>query len=191
MKRIAIFASGSGTNAEKIMQHFESSTLAEVGLVVCNKPGAKVLERAANYKIPTFVSNSKAEFQSTRFVAFLKDAYQIDVIVLAGYLWLIHPNIIEAFPKSILNIHPDLLPDYGGKGMYGDKVHKAVIANGEKESGVTIHYVNEHYDEGNIVYQESFELTPGESPESLATKIHQLEHRIYPHVIEEFIANKN
>lgn len=191
MKRIAIFASGSGTNAEKIMQHFESSTLAEVGLVVCNKPGAKVLERAANYKIPTFVSNSKAEFQSTRFVAFLKDAYQIDVIVLAGYLWLIHPNIIEAFPKSILNIHPALLPDYGGKGMYGDKVHKAVIANGEKESGVTIHYVNEHYDEGNIVYQESFELTPGESPESLATKIHQLEHRIYPHVIEEFIANKN
>ncbi len=187
MKRIAIFASGSGTNAEAIMKHFEGSNLAKVCLLVSNKADAYALKRAAQFKVPTFTVHQKEDFASRQFVKFLKKAYKIDLIILAGYLWLIPKELILEYPNKIVNIHPALLPDYGGKGMYGDRVHEAVVANKEKESGITIHYVNENYDEGHTIYQESFKLKKDETPETLASKIHELEHKIYPHVIEQLI----
>jgi len=188
MKNIAIFASGSGTNAEQIIKRFEGSKKANVVLIVCNNPKAKVIERAGSFKIPVFVSNKKATYSSEEFLQMLMTAYRVDLIVLAGFLWLIPEILVKAFPKKIINIHPALLPDYGGKGMYGAKVHEAVLKNKERETGITIHYVNENYDEGNIIYQESFVIEPLESTLGLANKIHKLEHAIYPTVIEQLIS---
>jgi phosphoribosylglycinamide formyltransferase-1 len=188
MKNIAIFASGSGTNAEEIINKFQNSTKAKVVLVVCNNPNAKVIERASNYKIPVFISKEKTTYSSDVFLQMLMVAFRVDLIVLAGYLWLIPEILVKTFPKKIINLHPALLPDYGGKGMYGDKVHEAVLKNKERETGITIHYVNENYDEGNIIYQESFVIEPLETTLGLANKIHKLEHAIYPTVIEQLIS---
>jgi phosphoribosylglycinamide formyltransferase-1 len=186
LKRIAIFASGSGTNAEKIMQFFKDHPRAMVGLVLSNKKDARVLERAARFNVPTRVFDRHEFYETDNILDLLKEKH-IDLIVLAGFLWLIPENLIEFFPDRIINIHPALLPNYGGKGMYGARVHEAVIAAGDKESGITIHYVNSRYDEGKIIFQAKCKVDPGDDPDSLASKIHQLEYEYFPKVIENLI----
>ncbi|MCK4751740.1 MAG: phosphoribosylglycinamide formyltransferase [Bacteroidales bacterium] len=185
-KRIAIFASGSGTNAERIMSHFRDHEIGEVSVVLSNRPDAHVLVRAAGFEVNTRVFD-RDTFHNTSEIPDLLFSLGIDLIVLAGFLWLIPSGFIRAFPEQIINIHPALLPKYGGKGMYGSHVHEAVIANGEAESGISIHYVNEIYDNGRIIQQERCEVKPGDSPESLARRIHQLEYQHYPHVIERLL----
>ena len=185
-KRIAIFASGSGSNAQKIMEHFKKSNDAEVSIVLTNNPDAYVLQRADNFEIPSHIFD-KAEFRDTdRIVDILKNL-QIDLIVLAGFLWLIPKNLLEAFPNKIINIHPALLPKYGGKGMYGDKVHTAILENGETESGITIHFVNEKFDEGEIIHQSKFKIEPNDDLEMVKFKGQQLEHLHFPKVIENLL----
>lgn len=187
--KIAIFASGTGSNARKIIEYFTAHLNIEVALVVCNKPKAGVLEIAADHNIETLVIERELFFDSNMYIDILKK-YEIDFIVLAGFLWKIPPAFIAAWPKHIINIHPALLPKYGGKGMYGQKVHEAVIANGESESGITIHYVDELYDHGDIILQEKCSVMGNESPESLANKIHELEHKHYAKLIEEVLNAK-
>ncbi|MFC2080486.1 phosphoribosylglycinamide formyltransferase [Bacteroidota bacterium] len=189
MNNIAIFASGSGSNAENIIHFFRPSTRNKVKLVLCNKPGAKVIERAQNLKTETFIF-SREDLYSSEIVIEKLTEYKINYIILAGFLWLVPKNLIETFPNAIINIHPALLPKYGGKGMYGSKVHETVIINGEKESGITIHYVNEKYDEGNIIFQAKCKIVEGETAESLAEKIHELEYKHFPRVIAEVIEGK-
>jgi phosphoribosylglycinamide formyltransferase-1 len=185
-KKIAIFASGSGTNAEKIMSHFQKHDAGEVALVLSNKPDAYVLERAGKYNVPTHVFNRDQFYKSTEVLDIVIDT-GVSLVVLAGFLWLVPPPLIRAFPDRMINIHPALLPKYGGKGMYGKYVHEAVLRNQEKESGISIHYVNEVYDEGKIIRQEKCEVKPDDTPESLAQRIHKLEHKYYPLVIEELL----
>jgi phosphoribosylglycinamide formyltransferase-1 len=184
--RIAIFASGSGTNAENISNYFQGHDLIEISRIYTNNPKAGVIGRAHRMDIPC-VSFSKQHLNSGLLLADLKNS-RIDGIVLAGFMQLIPSSLIEAYPERILNIHPSLLPKYGGKGMYGDRVHKAVIESDEKESGITIHLVNEHYDEGKIVMQVKVDLEDGESPETLASKIHNLEYEHYPKAIERIFS---
>ncbi len=186
MYRLAIFASGSGTNAENIIHFFRPKKNIEVSLVVCNKPGAKVIERSEKLGVETFVFSRDDLYQSDRVIQLLRDQ-QISHIVLAGFLWLVPGSLVKEYPGAIVNIHPALLPDYGGKGMYGKKVHEAVIANREAESGITIHYVNEKYDDGNIIFQAKCPVDENETPDSLAAKIHQLEYEHFPRVIEEVV----
>lgn len=181
--RIAIFASGSGSNAQKIMEYFKSHTEGEVVLVLTNNPQAYVLQRADNFEIPTHVF-TRHEFYKTEDVVKLLKNLQVDLIVLAGFLWLVPLSLLKAFPNQIINIHPALLPKYGGKGMYGDHVHKAVLANGETESGITIHFVNENFDEGEIIHQAKYKVEPGDTLEVLQFKGQQLEHHHFPKVIE-------
>lgn len=183
MKNIAVFASGSGTNAQKIIDHFKAGTVAHVVLVVTNNPTAFVLERAKKAHIPTLLIDKKTFLQSAHLLDELKK-HEIDFIVLAGFLWLIPAYLIKAYPGKIVNIHPALLPKYGGKGMYGDKVHEAVIQNKETESGITIHYVNEYYDEGQVIFQAKCPVYLSDTPQTLAKKIHQLEHTYFPTTIE-------
>ena len=187
---IAIFASGAGSNARKIIEYFEAGGLAaariKVSLIVCNVPGAGVLEIAKEKGIPTLMIN-KAEFAATGYVESLHYA-EIQFIVLAGFLWKVPEVLVRAYPKGIINIHPALLPKYGGKGMYGSRVHEAVIAAGEKESGITIHWVNENYDEGGIIYQAKCEVTLSDTPETLANKIHALEHAHFAPTIERLLS---
>lgn len=185
-KRIAIFASGSGTNAEKIMSHFRDHELGEVFIVLSNKPDAIVLERAARFNVSTRIFDRDTFCNSTEIPDFLQ-RLEISLIVLAGFLWLIPVDLIRTFPERIINIHPALLPKYGGKGMYGRHVHEAVIASGDKESGISIHNVNEVYDEGRIILQEKCEVRPDDTPESLAQRIHQLEYQHYPILIERLL----
>ena len=185
-KRIAILASGSGTNAEKIMSHFRDHKFGAVSIVLSNKPDAMVLERAAGFDVKSLVFN-RDEFYSSSKITDLLLELGIDLIVLAGFLWLIPEELIRAYPDRIINIHPALLPKYGGKGMYGRHVHEAVIASGDKESGISIHYVNEVYDEGRIIFQERCEVRPDDTPESLAQRIHGLEYQHYPRVIEKLL----
>ena len=185
-KRIAIFASGSGSNAEKIMSHFRDHDFGEVSVVLSNKPDALVLERSARFNIRSLVFNRDEFYGSSRIQDLLSEL-GIDLIVLAGFLWLIPEDLIRIYPERIVNIHPALLPKYGGKGMYGRHVHEAVIASGDKESGISIHYVNEVYDEGRIIFQERCEVKPDDTPESLARRIHGLEHKHYPLVIEKLL----
>ena len=187
---IAIFASGAGSNARKIIEHFEKKDLPiKVSLIVCNVPGAGVIEIAKEKGIPTLMIN-KADFASTGYVESLHNS-EIQFIVLAGFLWKVPEVLVKAYPKAIINIHPALLPKYGGKGMYGSRVHEAVIAAGEKESGITIHWVNEHYDEGAIIYQAICPIDAGETPETLANKIHALEHAHFAPTIEQLLNKKN
>lgn len=183
MKKIVLFASGNGTNAEKIIRHFYYHESISVAGVFSNNANANVLERAKKFGIPTVVF-TREEFYHTNRVERLLIDMDADLLVLAGFLWLIPSSLIASYPRRIINIHPALLPKYGGKGMYGQHVHRAVIASGEHESGITIHYVNENYDEGQIIHQEKCTLEPGETPESLAERIHRLEHEAYPEVIE-------
>jgi phosphoribosylglycinamide formyltransferase 1 len=188
MMKIAIFASGSGTNAQRIIEYFANQHIARVDLILCNKPEAYVLERAKKLHVASRVF-TRDEFYKTNSIANLLRDKKIDFIVLAGFLWLIPDYLIQAYPKRIINIHPALLPKYGGKGMFGEHVHEAVIANGEKESGITIHYVNENYDEGDIIFQAKCGVESSDTAETLAQKIHQLEHLHFPSVIHEIIKN--
>ncbi len=184
--RIAIFASGSGSNAQKIMEHFKDHEAAEVSLVLSNNPQAYVLQRAENFEIPSHVVD-RFEFTRTGNVVSLLKKMEIDLIVLAGFLWLVPQNLLDAFPNKIINIHPALLPRYGGKGMYGNYVHEAVYANKEKESGITIHFVNERFDEGEIIHQARFKIEDGDDVEMIRFKGQQLEHHHYPKVIEALV----
>ena len=186
MKKIAIFASGSGSNAENIIQYFISRPEICVDSVFCNVPDAYVLKRAEKYNIPTFLFDRKDLKDPEKVFQTLQER-QIDFIVLAGFLWLMPAFIVSAFPDKIINIHPALLPHYGGKGMYGMKVHEAVIAAGEKESGITIHYINNRYDEGSPIFQARCRIETKDTPESLAQKVHALEYEHFPRVIEETI----
>lgn len=187
MKKIVIFASGSGSNAEKIILHFNKKSLANVAAVFTNNPDAKVLLKAKKHQVPTVVFN-REELNSGR-VAQDVNQIQPDLIVLAGFLWKFPDDIIQQYPNKIINIHPALLPQYGGKGMYGMKVHQAVLANNEKESGITIHYVNEHYDEGGIIFQKAVAVADCKTGEEIAEKIQQLEHRYFPDVIEKLLSH--
>lgn len=185
-KRIAIFASGSGSNAQKIMEHFKKHAYAEVTLILTNNPEAYVLQRADNFEIPTHIFNRRAFYQSDEILKLLQ-SLNIDLVVLAGFLWLVPQNLLEAFPNKIINIHPALLPNYGGKGMYGDHIHRAVLAAQEKESGITIHFVNERFDEGDHIQQFRFKIEPKDELENIRFKIQQLEHQHYPKVIEQVL----
>lgn len=186
MRNIAIFASGSGTNAENIIQHFSNRNTAKVSLVLSNKRQSLVLKRAEALNIRTVFFEHK-EFYVTGKVLRYLSLYKIDFIVLAGFLWLVPENIIEQYPGRIINIHPALLPAYGGKGMFGEAVHRAVIDNHDKESGITIHYVNKLYDRGEIIFQEHCKVEPSDTPDSLAAKVHQLEYKHYPEIIEDLV----
>ena len=185
-KRIAIFASGSGSNAQKIMEHFKRNADAEVVLVLTNNPQAFVLQRADNFEIPSHIF-SRQEFYDTDDVIRLLKTLQVDLIVLAGFLWLVPPALLKSFPNKIINLHPALLPKYGGKGMYGDNVHNAVLENKEEESGITIHFVNENFDEGEIIHQSKFKIEPGDNLEMVKFKGQQLEHQHFPKVIENLL----
>jgi phosphoribosylglycinamide formyltransferase-1 len=185
-KRIAIFASGSGSNAQKIMEHFKRSAEAEVVLILTNNAQAYVLQRADNFEIPSHVFTRHELYETDDIIRMLK-TLQVDLIVLAGFLWLVPQTLLAAFPNKIINLHPALLPKYGGKGMYGDNVHKAVLAAGEEESGITIHFANAEFDEGEIIHQSKFKIEPGDSLEMVKFKGQQLEHQYFPKVIENLL----
>jgi len=185
MTRLAVFASGSGTNAQKIFEYFQNHTQIKVAGLFTNKAGAGVIERAQKFEVPVHVF-TKEQFKQGELAALLQQQ-GIDFIVLAGFLWLMPPAIVQRYSGKMVNIHPALLPQYGGKGMYGHHVHQAVVAAGEKESGITIHFVNEVYDEGQIIFQARVALAAHDTPQSLANKIHALEHQHYARVIEEVI----
>jgi len=189
-KRIAIFASGSGSNAQKIMEHFKYSNDAEVALVLSNNADAYVLQRADNFEIPSHVFDRHDFYQTDEIVNLLK-RLEIDLVVLAGFLWLIPDNLLKAFPNKIINIHPSLLPRHGGKGMYGDRVHKAVLEAGDDEHGITIHFVNENFDEGEVIYQARFRVEPTDTLEQLKFNGQQLEHLHYPKIIENLLKKYN
>lgn len=184
--RIAIFASGNGSNAENIVRYFRERKTATVPLVISNNKKAFVLERAASLKIDSYIISRDDFKQPTKLLDLLKEK-EIDYIVLAGFLWLIPSELVSAFPQKIINIHPALLPKYGGKGMYGDNVHQAVSDAGETESGISIHFVNQVYDEGAIIFQKSVEIEPRENPEKIAEKVHALEYDFYPKIIEKVV----
>jgi phosphoribosylglycinamide formyltransferase-1 len=186
IKNIAIFASGEGTNTQTIIDYFKSSKSIKIALVVSNKSTANVLNRAKNNSIQTLVIDKNSFYETNRVIDQLKAA-NIDLIVLAGFLWIIPENLVKAFPNKIVNIHPSLLPKFGGKGMYGMNVHKAVVDSKEKESGISIHYVNEHYDEGKIIAQYKCEVGENDTAEDLAKKIHQLEYDNFPKTIEQLL----
>ncbi len=188
MKNIAIFASGSGTNAEQIIKYFAGNQSAKVSVILTNNENAYVLERAKKFNIPYRIF-SKEEFYKSDNILDLLQEYNIDLIVLAGFLWLVPVNLLKAYHNRIINIHPALLPKYGGKGMYGARVHEAVIESGDKESGISIHYVNEKYDEGEIIFQAKVKVETDDTPDSLAKKIHVLEYEHYPKVVEQLLGN--
>ena len=186
--KIAIFASGSGTNAEQIILYFKDSKSIAVSLILSNKPDAYVLQRAKDHNIPSFVFSVK-ELNGTELIVNKLKEFTIDFIVLAGFMIKVPANILSLYPNRIVNIHPALLPKHGGKGMYGMYVHSAVIDSKETESGISIHYVNEKYDDGQIIFQAKCPVIPGDTPELLANKIHKLEHEHYPKIIEQVINN--
>jgi phosphoribosylglycinamide formyltransferase-1 len=183
---IAIFASGNGTNAEAIIKHFRNSKIAKVALILSNNKDAYVLERARKHGIPS-VTFTRKEFYDSTFVDEQLKKHGIDFIVLAGFMWLVPARLVDAYENRMVNIHPALLPKYGGKGMYGMHVHEAVVKNREKESGITIHWVNKVYDDGHIIFQGKCTVDPDDTAEDVAAKVHQLEYAHYPVVIEEQI----
>ena len=185
-KRIVIFASGSGTNAQNVIQYFQQGEIAEVVLVLTNKKDAKVIERAKNLNVESLFFNKSELLDEKGVLQVLKDINP-DLIVLAGFLLKFPESILNNFHNRVINLHPALLPKYGGKGMYGHRVHQAVIESGEKETGITIHYVNENYDEGKIIFQKSTPLSDRDTPETVAEKIHQLEYKYFPKVIESVL----
>lgn len=186
MKKLSIFASGSGSNAENIIRYFDRNEQIRIDSIFCNVPDAYVLTRAKKYDIPTFLFNKQELRDPEKVLRQLRER-EIDFIVLAGFLWLMPSCIVSAYPHRIVNIHPALLPAYGGKGMYGAKVHEAVIAAGEQESGITIHYIDEEYDRGSILFQARCRIDPGDDAESLARKVHALEYEYFPGVIESAV----
>ena len=185
MLRIAIFASGNGTNAENIISYFQNSNLARVVLVLSNNKNAKVLKRAKHLNVSVLYFSRNELYASSKLITLLQN--QADLLVLAGFMWRIPAVLIQEFPNKIINIHPALLPKYGGKGMYGMHVHNAVKENNEKETGISIHYVNEKYDEGAIIFQKKVPISPTDSPEQIAAKIHKLEYKYFPIVIENLL----
>ncbi len=188
MKRIVIFASGNGTNAENLITFFHNRDNVSVIQVLTNNPHAKVLDRAKNLNVSA-ISFNRIAFTKTDDVLNILKTSNPDLIVLAGFLWKFPKHILKAFPNKVINVHPALLPNYGGKGMYGMHVHEAVVANNETETGITIHYVNEHYDEGAIIFQEKCSINASDSAEDVATKIHELEMEHFPKVVEELLEN--
>lgn len=186
MKRIVIFASGSGTNAENLIKYFQDGKDISVIKVLSNNPQAKVLERANNLNVETLTFN-KSDFTQTDSVLNTLKACNPDLIVLAGFLWKFPEKILNAFPNKVINIHPALLPKYGGKGMYGKYVHEAVVHNKESESGITIHFVNENYDEGAIIFQAKCKVEKSDNAEDVANKIHRLEMEHFPKVVKSLL----
>ena len=187
--RLAILASGNGTNALRIMEHFASHPEIRVEMVFCNNPKAMVIERAGKMKVPVFLFD-RHDLYETNHVLDTLTVQGIDWIILAGFLWLIPRSILLQYPNRIINIHPALLPKYGGKGMYGMKVHETAIRNGDSESGITIHFVNEQYDEGQVIFQATCPVLPQDTPEMLADRIHGLEHAHFPVVIEQIVGSR-
>lgn len=188
MKHIAIFASGEGTNAQNIIDYFKHSDKVKVALIVSNKANANVLNRAKKEGIPTLLISRADFYDSNNTIDALKAA-NIHFIVLAGFLWMIPSKLVQAFPNKMINIHPALLPKYGGKGMYGMNVHKAVVDARETESGISIHYVNERYDEGKIIAQHRCIISKEDTAETVAAKIHELEQQFFPKTIENILCN--
>ena len=186
MKRIAIFASGSGSNAEKICEYFSNRTDVEVSLILTNNPQAGVIQRARKLHIPVVVFDRKTFYETNRILNLLQND-GIDFIVLAGFMMLIPKFLVKGYPDRMVNIHPALLPKHGGKGMYGHFVHEAVVEAKDKQSGITIHFVNEHYDEGNIIFQATCDVLQTDSPDDVALKVQALEHQHYPRVIDEVV----
>ncbi len=186
VKRIAILASGSGSNAQRLIEHFAASAVAQVALVGCDQPSAGVLQRAWDLGVPSYLFTS-VELRNGTVQRELQ-AHRIDLVVLAGFLRLIPADMVRAFPDRIVNIHPALLPKYGGRGMYGGHVHAAVIAAGDPESGITIHRVNERYDEGVVLFQARCPVLPDDVPETLAARVLALEHAHYPAVVEQLVS---
>lgn len=186
MIKLAILASGNGTNAQRISEYFATSQQVQVTCIIYNRKDAYVAQRAQHLGIPAYYFGRADFYENGRVLSFLCEQ-EIDWVVLAGFLWLVPEDILEAFPSKVINIHPALLPKYGGKGMFGEHVHEAVIAHHEKESGITIHIVDQHYDRGTILFQAKCTLTDEDTPETLAAKIHELEQRHFPEVIEQTI----
>ena len=189
MKKLSIFVSGNGTNLQRIAEYFANNPEVEIANVVCNNPKAYSIERAKNLGIPLRMI-TREEFKSATFIEEMQNL-DIDLIVLAGFLWKIPEALVKAFPKKIVNIHPALLPKYGGKGFYGEHVHEAVVAAKEAKSGITVHYVNELYDSGEIILQARVSLDANETPDSLAAKIHQLEQAYFPVAIDYVLRSQN
>lgn len=188
MKKIVLFASGSGSNVENIVKYFKNIASVEIIEVFCNNPNAYVIDRCKVLGVPCRVF-SRMEFKDNLVILDELQAIKPDLIVLAGFLWLIPSAYIEAFPNQIINIHPALLPKYGGKGMYGERVHQAVVENKEKESGITIHYVNEHYDKGQIIKQVTCQVDLNDTADDVAAKVHELEYNHFPITIDELLNN--
>lgn len=186
MKKIAILASGEGTNAERIIRYFTGHPTVKVAVIITNKAEAGVIRRAKKLQVPVEFLPAPA-FKEGKVTERLRQ-YETDFVVLAGFLLRVPDDMLEAYPNRIVNIHPSLLPKFGGKGMYGSKVHEAVLAAGETESGITIHYINEHYDEGTIILQAQCPVMEGDTPDALASRVHQLEYEHYPQVIEQLLA---
>jgi phosphoribosylglycinamide formyltransferase-1 len=184
MKHLALFASGSGTNAENIIQQFRNEPQLNVSCVCTNRPDAYVIERAKRHGIPVLVFNRDDFYHRTTVLDYLEDR-KIDWIILSGFLWLVPNSLIDKYRGRIINIHPALLPKFGGKGMYGHHVHQVVIDSGETHSGITIHYIDHEYDRGDIIFQARCPVDPGDTPESLASKVHHLEYEHFPRVIKE------
>lgn len=185
MHRIAIFASGEGTNAQNFIDYYKNRNDISVSLIVCNRKEAGVVEKAREAGIPFLIVDKDTLYNTNHLLDELKA--KADFIVLAGFLWMVPDTISKAYAGKMVNIHPALLPKYGGKGMYGLKVHEAVIANGEKESGISIHYVNEKYDEGKIIFQAKCPVDISDTPETLAKKVHALEYKFYPEIVEKLL----
>lgn len=190
MKNIALFASGNGTNVQQIAEYFQGSKEVNVDCVVVNKKNIYVIERAKNLNIPCFYFNREDFYESNKVLNLMQER-KIDYIILAGFLWLIPTNLLQAYNNKIVNIHPALLPKYGGKGMYGHHVHEAVVANKETESGITIHYANEKYDSGDIIFQARCVVEEKDSADDVAAKIHLLEKEYYPKVVERVVTGKS
>lgn len=182
MKNIAIFASGTGSNARRIVEFFEENAIIRVALIISNKPKAKVLEMASSYNIPSLVLKKQDFYESEQLLVQLAD-YKIDFIALAGFLWLIPPYLVSAYHRRMINIHPALLPKYGGKGMYGMNVHETVKTNAEQETGITLHFVNEQYDEGDVIFQASCPITPQQTALEIRNEVLKLEHYYFSRVL--------
>jgi phosphoribosylglycinamide formyltransferase-1 len=189
-KNIVIFASGSGSNAQRLLEHFQHHPSIRVAALFSNNPNAYALQRAETYHVPAFLFNREELYKSDKVLQQIQ-AFNPDLIVLAGFLWLVPQNLLQAFPKRIINIHPALLPRYGGKGMHGRHVHAAVVQAGEKESGITVHYINEEYDKGAFILQERCPVLPDDTPEALAARVLQLEHKHLPLVVEQLLLEQD
>ncbi len=185
-KRVAVFASGNGTNAERLFEYFKNHSSIKIQLLLCNNPSAGVIERAERWSVPVVLFD-RNDLKKTRRVQDALKSEAIDWIALAGFLWLLSSDIVSAYPNKIVNLHPSLLPKYGGKGMYGAHVHKAVIEAGDQESGITIHLVNDEYDQGQIIFQARCKVESGDNSDTLASKVHELEYKHFPPTLEKTI----